>query len=206
MHAFRFASLLLSLALVAGSASAAQKKPDPNKAKTPGAPAAPASDGTETVILPITGQMCNNCAVAVSTYFKKMDGVKDATADGAKTATVVFDPKKTTIEKLLEAFKGKDDRFKAYKPGETPPEPKYTYSGKPESISGKMTIRGTDSAKDVVARLIAHRSGEPTERIFNLIADSAIAEKIEAKRKEGVGSVTVTGVVSAEGIKVEKID
>jgi hypothetical protein len=144
--------------------------------------------------------------VAVATYFKKMDGVKDASADGAKSATVVFDPKKITLEKLLENFKGKDDRFKAYKPGETPPEPKYTYSGKPEAISGKMSIRAPENAKDVVARLIAHRSGEPVERVFNLIADSAIAEKIEAKRKEGVGSVTVTGVVSAEGIKVEKID
>ncbi len=144
--------------------------------------------------------------MAVATYFKKMDGVKDATADGAKTATVVFDPKKITIDKLLENFKGKDDRFKAYKPGETPPEPKYTYSGKPEALSGRMAIRDPDGPKNGVARLISHRSGEPTERVFHLLADSAMAEKIEAKRKEGLGSVTVTGVVSAEGIKVEKIE
>ena len=204
MHASRIAILFFGLALVAGSVSAAQKKPDP-KAPPPNTPAAGKS-GTETATLPVTGMMCNNCAVAVSAVLKKMEGVTDASADGAKFATVTFDPKKTSLDKILESFKGKDDRFKAYKPGETPPEPKYTYSGKPETISGKMSIKGTDAPKDVVARLIAHRSGEPTERIFNLIADSAIAEKIEAKRKEGVGSVTVTGVVSEAGIKVEKID
>jgi hypothetical protein len=145
--------------------------------------------------------------VAVATYFKKMDGVKDASADGAKTATVVFDPKKITIDKLLENFKGKDGRFKAYKPGETPPEPKYTYSGKPETLSGRMSVRDpADANKNVVARIISHRSGEPTERVFNLIAEGAVAEKIETRRKEGLGSYTVTGIVSAEGIKVEKIE
>ena len=145
--------------------------------------------------------------MAVATYFKKMDGVKDASADGAKIATVVFDPKKTSIEKLLEGFKGKDDRFKAYKPGETPPEPKYTYSGKPEALSGRISVRDpADTTKNVVARMISHRSGEPTERVFNLIAEGEVAAKIEAKRKEGLNSYTVTGVVSAEGIKVEKID
>ena len=134
-----------------------------------------------------------------------MDGVKDATADGAKVATVVFDPKKITIDKLVENFQGKDDRFKAYKPGETPPAPKYNYTGKPETLSGRMTIRAPDNEKNVIARIIAHRNGEPTERIFNLIAESEMATQIEVKRKEGV-PVTVTGVVSEAGMKVDKIE
>lgn len=143
--------------------------------------------------------------MAVATYFKKMDGVMDATADGDKLATVTFDPKKITIDKLVENFQGKDQRFKAYKPGEKPPEPKFTYSGKPETLNGRMTVRTPESDKNVVARLISHRSGEPNERIFNLIAESDMAAKIEAKRKEGV-PVSVTGVVSEAGIKVEKIN
>ncbi len=203
MHAFRFAAILFCVAIAAQTSQAAQKKPDPKAPKAP----APASNGMETVTLPVTGMMCRNCAAAVSTTFKKIDGVTEATADGDKIATITFDPKKITIEKLVESFAttNKDDRFKAYKPGEKPPEPKFNYSGKPETLSGSITIRTPDNEKNVVARIITHRAGEPAQRIINLIAESAVAEKIEAKRKEGV-PISVTGVVSEAGIKVEKVD
>lgn len=51
------------------------------------------------------------------TAFKKVDGVTDATVDfKKKTATVTYDPAKTSEEKVLGALK--DTKFSASKPEE----------------------------------------------------------------------------------------
>jgi copper chaperone CopZ len=48
-----------------------------------------------------------NCTKAVVTAFKKVDGVTEAAADCHKgSATVKYDPKKTSPEKLVDALKG----------------------------------------------------------------------------------------------------
>jgi len=139
----------------------------------------------------------------VVTAFKKSDGVTDAKADGVSSATVTFDPSKITIEKIIADFKAnKPARFDIYKPGE---KPSYSYSGKDETVGGRLSIKPTDAGKDVVCRLYARRSGEKTERFFNLIATGELAATIEKIRKEG-REVRVTGVASDEGIKVSKIE
>ena len=54
------------------------------------------------------------------TAFKKVDGVSDVKTDYAKaTATVVFDPKKTSVEKLRENGL-KDTKYKVEKLEDTP--------------------------------------------------------------------------------------
>ncbi len=53
MHASRFVALLFCLALAAQCHAGQPKKPNPNLPKAP----APASDGSETAVLPVTGMM-----------------------------------------------------------------------------------------------------------------------------------------------------
>jgi len=152
--------------------------------------------GIEFGVLPITNA------------FKKIEGVKECYGDQDRgTVTLSFDPTLATIEKIIETFNSgnsEGSKTKAYKPGETPPEPEYVYTDKEESIRGTMAIRLPESSGDVVCRVVAQRNGEPRRRAFNLLGSGEIAKLIEETRQKGA-EVTVVGVVTKEGIKVSKI-
>jgi|GEM_PF-5661868 len=195
--------------------AAAGIDPDRKPAAPPAAPAAPAKPGAAPAVASatglqsytfnVTGMMCNNCEQSVTTSFKKSEGVSNVAAvTAAGTAVVTYDPAKTSIEKLLEEFKvNKMARFTAMKAGE---KPAYVYSGKDETLMGGMSIKGKDAAADVVARINAHREGEPAERYINLLATGELATKIEEIRKSGVRRVKIVGVVSDAGVKVNSIE
>ena len=62
----------------------------------------------ETVTLNVKGMMCGGCASAVSKAFKAAPGVSEASADNDKgTATVKYDPAKTSPEALAKVLTGK---------------------------------------------------------------------------------------------------
>jgi copper chaperone CopZ len=185
---------------------------DPDKKKEepkPAAAAAPmgtsAAKGGESYAFNVTGMMCNNCETSVSLTMKKIAGVSDAKADtAAGTAVIKFDPAMTTIEIILEEFKKtKAQRFEAFKAGD---KPSYTYSGKDETLRGRLAIKPADAGADVVCRINAHRSGENADRWFNVVASGDLATQIEKIRKEGVQNVRITGVVSDAGVKATKIE
>src|ERR1051325_7255918 len=104
--------------------------------------------------------------------FSKMDGVLEAKADqNAGTTLVKYDASKTNPDKLAAAFNDlKLPRFKAYKSGEAPPKPVFTYSGKEETLHGTLAVKSKDAGTDVICRLAAHRAGEENERFFNLLS------------------------------------
>jgi len=58
----------------------------------------------KTVTLEVPGMTCNLCPVTIRKALEKVPGVSKAQADfDSKTATVTFDPDKTTAEALLKA-------------------------------------------------------------------------------------------------------
>jgi len=202
---FSAASLVLCALFVAASVHAGQPKTgDAKKGNGKDMKESKDKDSKlETVVIPVTGMMCNNCVTNVQMAFKKSTGVTEAKADGVSSATVTFDPSKITLEKILAEFKvNKAPRFDAYKPGETPA---YTYSGKDETLGGRLSVKPADAAGDVVCRIFAKRNGEKNERFFNLLATGDMAKTIDTVRKEG-REVRVTGIASDAGIKVSKID
>lgn len=66
-------------------------------------PASQAAE-TKTVVLDVPGMTCKFCPITIKKALKKVDGVVEAKADyDSKTATVTFDPAKTTVEELTKA-------------------------------------------------------------------------------------------------------
>lgn len=56
------------------------------------------------VNLDVPGMTCNFCPITIRIALNKIDGVIEATSDfETKTATVTFDPTKTSIEALTQA-------------------------------------------------------------------------------------------------------
>jgi len=59
---------------------------------------------TKTVILDVPGMTCKFCPITIRKALSKVPGVLDAKADyDTKTATVTFDPDKTSVEDLTKA-------------------------------------------------------------------------------------------------------
>jgi hypothetical protein len=142
---------------------------------------------------------------SVQSAFQKSAGVSKAVADmAAGTAKVSFDPAKTDIEKLITEFKAnKAARFDVFKAGE---KPTFSYSGKDETLRGRLAIKPADAAGDVVCRINAQRGGENADRWFNVVATGDLATQIDKIRKEGVQNVRITGIVSDAGIKASKVE
>lgn len=63
-----------------------------------------AGENTKTVVLNVPGMSCPVCPITVRKALEKVPGVVKAKADfDSKTATVTFDPDKTSAKKLSEA-------------------------------------------------------------------------------------------------------
>lgn len=63
-----------------------------------------AEGNTKTVVLDVPGMSCPVCPITVRKALEKEPGVIKAKADfNTKTATVTFDPDKTSAKKLSEA-------------------------------------------------------------------------------------------------------
>ncbi len=59
---------------------------------------------SKTVMLDVPGMTCKFCPITIRKALKKVPGVTDAKADfDTKTATVTFDPDKTSVEALTKA-------------------------------------------------------------------------------------------------------
>ncbi|MEW6008221.1 MAG: cation transporter [Candidatus Omnitrophota bacterium] len=71
----------------------------------------------ESIIIPVKGMTCLTCELTVSSSLKKVDGVIEATASAKEgKVKVAFDPKKTNLNKLIEAVN--KTGYKASAPGE----------------------------------------------------------------------------------------
>lgn len=58
---------------------------------------------TKTVTLDVPGMTCKFCPITIRKALKKVPGVIDAKADfDSKTATVTFDPDKTSVKTLIQ--------------------------------------------------------------------------------------------------------
>ena len=61
---------------------------------------------SETIILPITGMSCANCALNIERNLKKLQGVEETSVNfAAEQASVNFDPEKTKITELVNNIK-----------------------------------------------------------------------------------------------------
>lgn len=61
---------------------------------------------SKTVTLDVPGMTCKFCPITIRKALEKVPGVIEAKADyETKTATVTFDPDKTTVEQLTTATK-----------------------------------------------------------------------------------------------------
>lgn len=59
-----------------------------------------------TVTLKIAGMHCTACSINIDSSLEELDGVMLASTSYAKSSTTVsFDPKKTTIKKIIETVK-----------------------------------------------------------------------------------------------------
>lgn len=59
---------------------------------------------SQTVTLDVPGMTCKFCPITIRKALKKVPGVTNAKADfDSKTATVTFDPDKTSVEELTKA-------------------------------------------------------------------------------------------------------
>ena len=60
----------------------------------------------QTVVLDVPGMTCKFCPITVRKALQKVPGVVEARSDfDSKTATVTFDPAKTTVQDLTTAVK-----------------------------------------------------------------------------------------------------
>ena len=83
---------LLSFVIVLGSLSLAVVAPVAGSAET------------RTVTLAVENMTCALCPITIRKALEKVDGVIEASASlETKTATVTFDPAKTTVEALTKA-------------------------------------------------------------------------------------------------------
>jgi copper chaperone CopZ len=194
-------------AAVLKAAGLSSSKPKPAAEKSAAAPGATTGkSGLVTVEFPVTGMMCNNCMDNAKMAFTSEPGVTDAKPDMSKNMTLVtYDSSKTSLEQILKAFNAKKiKRLDAALPGEKIKEKEYHYDGKEETLSGALAIKGKDAGPNVVCRVVARRQGED-ERAINVIATGEIAKQIEEARGKGERP-QLTGVVSAEGITVSKVN
>ncbi len=61
---------------------------------------------TQTVVLDVPGMTCRFCPITVRKALEKVPGVIEAKSDfPSKTATVTFDPARTSVPALVEAVK-----------------------------------------------------------------------------------------------------
>lgn len=66
-------------------------------------PAVVASAGDASVTLVVQNMTCALCPLTVTTAIKRVEGVKDVTVDyKTKTAIVVFDDSRTTVDKIAK--------------------------------------------------------------------------------------------------------
>ncbi len=72
--------------------------------------------GAETGVLKVSGMACGACAAKVAKEARKLEGVLDVTVSQPKErAEITFDPKKTSLDAILEAINAKTP-FKAEVP------------------------------------------------------------------------------------------
>jgi copper chaperone len=97
---FARATLWVALLAVGGLATAHA---------TPKGPSTKATDknaAAQTIVLDIQGMHCEGCASAVQSALAKTKGVQKAVVSKPKDqATVTFDPKQTSVPKLIDAVK-----------------------------------------------------------------------------------------------------
>jgi mercuric ion binding protein len=68
------------------------------------AASAPLAQSGRTVRLEVQNMTCAGCAIAVRTALGRLQGVTETKIDmDARTATVTFDPSKTTVDALTKA-------------------------------------------------------------------------------------------------------
>nr|WP_020563100.1 cation transporter [Methylosarcina fibrata] len=64
----------------------------------------PAQASLQSVTFDMQNMTCAMCSITIKKALQGVDGVKNVTVDAdAKTATVTFDPQKTTLEALIKA-------------------------------------------------------------------------------------------------------
>lgn len=64
----------------------------------------PAQESLQGVTFDMQNMTCAMCSITIKKALQGVDGVKNVTVDAdAKTATVTFDPQKTTLEALIKA-------------------------------------------------------------------------------------------------------
>lgn len=96
----RIKPIILSIALALGAFTLAPAC-SPNSADAQETESKEAS-----VTLEIKGMVTDNCPVLVKTAVGKMTGVNDVKASlESKTATVKYDPRETSVEKIREVIK-----------------------------------------------------------------------------------------------------
>lgn len=62
-------------------------------------------EATRTTVLEIEGMQCDGCAKVIHNALAKTKGVKKVSVSRAKSqATVTFDPKETSVAKLIDAI------------------------------------------------------------------------------------------------------
>jgi copper chaperone CopZ len=62
-------------------------------------------EATRTTVLEIEGMQCDGCAKVIRNALAKTKGVKKVSVSRAKSqATVTFDPKETSVAKLIDAI------------------------------------------------------------------------------------------------------
>jgi copper chaperone len=98
---FAKATLLVALLAVGGLATA-----HATPSKGPSTKATDKNAAAQTIVLDIQGMHCEGCASAVQTALTKTKGVHKAVVSKPKDqATVTFDPKQTSVPKLIDAVK-----------------------------------------------------------------------------------------------------
>lgn len=95
---------LVTFALVAGTAYVASLACG---CDTTGPSAEVMAAATQTATLDVQGMTCASCSVTVRTAVRRLDGIGNVEVDvAAGTATVAFDPGKTTAAEIAQAITG----------------------------------------------------------------------------------------------------
>jgi len=124
----------------------------------------------------------------VATEKAKMD-------DKAKSGKSMADEKMAKDKAIADAKKAEEEKLMK--------EDAYP-DGTKVTVGGKMSIKALDAKAGVVCRVLASGGGK-RNRMYNLIASSELAAKIEAIRQNG-DPISVTGTVYGDDINVEKIN
>lgn len=74
-------------------------------ASSPASRADQVADGRERIVLRVEGMSCATCEIAVHSALQRVDGVASADVSVAtNTATIDFDPRKTSLDQLVAAI------------------------------------------------------------------------------------------------------